>query len=103
MYVINLIYTAPRERVDDALEAHRAFLARWFDAGVFVVAGPKVPRAGGIILAAQIERDRLDDILASDPFAEQKLARYEVTEFKATRLAPGLNLPMPDSDSSSQG
>jgi len=25
----------------------------------------------------------------------QKLARYEVTEFKTTRLAPGLNLPMP--------
>jgi hypothetical protein len=31
---------------------------------------------------------------ASDPFAEQKLTRYEVTEFKATRLAVGLNLPI---------
>jgi hypothetical protein len=54
-----------------------------------------VPRDGGIILAVRIERERLDRILASDPFAEQKLARYEVTEFKTTRLAPGLNLPMP--------
>jgi hypothetical protein len=43
----------------------------------------------------RIERDKLDAILASDPFAEQKLARYEVTEFRATRLAPGMNLPMP--------
>jgi uncharacterized protein YciI len=95
MYVINLIYTAPLDRIDEALDAHRAFLAKQFDAGIFVAAGPKLPRDGGIILAVRIERDRLDQILASDPFAEQQLARYEVTEFKATRLAPGLNLPIP--------
>ncbi|MBB5416812.1 YciI family protein [Paraburkholderia atlantica] len=95
MYMINLIYTAPLDRIDDALDAHRAFLAKQFDAGIFVAAGPKVPRDGGIILAVRIERDRLDRILASDPFAEQQLARYEVTEFKATRIAPGLNLPTP--------
>ncbi|MBB5400165.1 YciI family protein [Paraburkholderia sp. BR13439] len=95
MYVINLIYTAPLDRIDDALDAHRAFLAKQFDAGIFVAAGPKVPRDGGIILAVRIERDRLDRILASDPFAEQQLARYEVTEFKTTRIAPGLNLPTP--------
>ncbi|MBN3850619.1 hypothetical protein G3N58_27915 [Paraburkholderia sp. Ac-20342] len=96
MYVINLIYTAPLDRIDDALDAHRAFLARQFDAGIFVAAGPKVPRDGGIILAVRIDRDRLERILASDPFAEQKLARYEVTDFKTTRLAPGINFPVPD-------
>jgi uncharacterized protein YciI len=96
MYVINLIYTASLDRIDDALEAHRAFLVRYFDAGIFIAAGPKLPRDGGIILAVRIEREKLDAILATDPFAEQKLARYEVTEFKTTRLAPGLNLPIPD-------
>ncbi|NPT33994.1 YciI family protein [Paraburkholderia xenovorans] len=95
MYVIDLIYTASLDRIDDALEAHRAFLARQFEAGVFVAAGPKVPRDGGIILAVRIERDKLDEILASDPFAQQNLARYEVTEFRTTRLAAGLNLPIP--------
>ena len=95
MYVINLIYTASLERIDDARDAPRAFVAKQLVAGLFVAAGPTVPRAGGIILAVRIERERLDRILASDPFAEQKLARYEVTEFKTTRLAPGLNLPMP--------
>ncbi len=93
MYVVNLTYTAPLERVDDALEAHRAFLERQFDAGVFIAAGPKLPRTGGIILAARIERERLDAILATDPFAQQQLATYAVEEFKVTRLAPGLNLP----------
>jgi len=65
------------------------------EAGVLVAAGPKVPGDGGIILAVRIDREKLDAILATDPFAVQKLARYEVTEFKTTRLAPGLNLPMP--------
>lgn len=54
-----------------------------------------MPRDGGIILAVRIEREKLDRILASDPFAQQQLARYEVTEFRTTRLTAGLNLPMP--------
>nr|WP_233804380.1 hypothetical protein [Paraburkholderia sp. HP33-1] len=53
-------------------------------------------RDGGIILARRIAHGRLERILRSDPFAEQQLARYELTEFKTTRLAPGLNLPIPD-------
>ncbi|SEA07421.1 YciI family protein [Paraburkholderia sartisoli] len=93
MYVVNITYTAPLDRVDDALEAHRAFLEQQFNAGVFIAAGPKLPRTGGIILAARIGRERLDAILATDPFAQQQLATYAVEEFKVTRLAPGLNLP----------
>jgi uncharacterized protein YciI len=96
MYIVGLTYTAPLDRIDDALDAHRAFLDRQFEAGVFVAAGPKVPRDGGIIVVVGIGRSRLDDILASDPFAQQNLVRYDVTEFKATRLAPGLNLRVPD-------
>lgn len=98
MYVINLRYTGALAEIDDALDAHRVFLERYFAAGVFVIAGPKVPREGGIILASGIERERLDAILAEDPFARQKLAHYDITEFKATRLAPGLNLPEPSSE-----
>jgi uncharacterized protein YciI len=93
MYVVNLRYTGPLAEIDEALEAHRDFLARYFAAGVFVMAGPKMPREGGVIIASAIERTRLDAILAEDPFAQQGLAHYEVIEFKATRLAPGLNLP----------
>jgi uncharacterized protein YciI len=98
MYLINLRYTGALAEIDDALEAHREFLVRYFEAGVFVIAGPKVPREGGIILASGIDRARLDEIIAEDPFAQQQLAHYDVTEFKATRLAPGLNLPEPASD-----
>jgi len=99
MYVINLRYTGALAEIDDALDAHRVYLERYFAACVFVIAGPKVPREGGIILASGIERDRLDAIIGEDPFAQQGLAHYDITEFKATRLARGLNLPEPSLDS----
>jgi len=95
MYVITLTYTASLERIDEALEGHRAFLDRHFESGIFIAAGARVPREGGVILATRVERSRLDQILASDPFAQQKLARYDVIEFNATRTAKGLNLPGP--------
>lgn len=96
MYIVSLTYTAALERIDDALPAHRDWLDAQFAAGNFVAAGPKVPRDGGVILASNMERARLDALLATDPFARQNLITYAVTEFKATRLAAGLNLPRPE-------
>ncbi|WP_028225361.1 YciI family protein [Paraburkholderia ferrariae] len=92
MYVVSLTYQASLEAIDEALEAHRQFLDTHFAAGVFIAAGPKVPREGGVILAAGIERERLDAILATDPFAVKGLAGYTVTEFKATRIGAGVQL-----------
>ncbi|HEV3429956.1 MAG TPA: YciI family protein [Paraburkholderia sp.] len=96
MYIVSLTYTASLERIDDALPAHRDYLDAQFASGHFVAAGPRVPRDGGVIIASNMERTRLDAILAGDPFAQQGLASYAVTEFKATRLAPDLNLPRPE-------
>ncbi|POR50195.1 uncharacterized protein YciI [Paraburkholderia eburnea] len=96
MYIVSLTYTASLEHIDDALPAHRDFLDAQFACGHFVAAGPMVPRNGGVIVASNMERARLDAILASDPFARQGLAAYTITEFKATRLAPDLNLPRPE-------
>lgn len=93
MYVIDIHYTASLERIDDALERHRAYLQPLFDKGIFIAAGPKVPREGGVILAARIDRDELDAILKTDPFVTEGLATYRVTEFRITRAASGFNVP----------
>ncbi|MGU7781393.1 YciI family protein [Burkholderia sp. PU8-34] len=93
MYVIDIHYTASLERIDDALERHRVYLQPLLDKGIFIATGPKVPRDGGVILAARIDRDALEAILQTDPFVTEGLATYGVTEFRMTRAAPGLNLP----------
>ncbi|KVN95629.1 hypothetical protein WJ70_11480 [Burkholderia ubonensis] len=93
MYVIDIHYIAPLDRIDDALERHRAYLQPLLDKGIFIAAGPKVPRDGGMILAARIDRDELEAILQTDPFVTEGLASYRVTEFRMTRVAPGVVLP----------
>ena len=51
--------------------------------GEFLYAGAKRPRTGGIIVAADMERSRLDEILAEAPFLRRGSARCTVTEFNA--------------------
>ena len=64
MFVVHLTYLVPLDQVDEALEAHRHFLDEHFAAGVFVAAGPKVPRDGGVIVATNVDRAQLGAILA---------------------------------------
>jgi uncharacterized protein YciI len=90
MFLIDVRYRVPLERVDQALADHVAFLQENYARGIFVLSGRKVPRSGGIILARNVGRVELDAILATDPFAQQGLATYEVTEFVASMTAPGL-------------
>lgn len=92
MFIVHLTYLVPLDAVDQALDAHRRFLDEHFAAGTFVAAGPKVPRDGGVIVATNVDRAQLDAILARDPFAIEGVAAYAVTEFKVTRIGPGVNL-----------
>jgi uncharacterized protein YciI len=69
--------------VDEAIEEHRAFLAKYVQQGVFLMAGAKVPRTGGIIIVKDVERARLDAILAEAPFLRRGSATCTVTEFNA--------------------
>ncbi|CAK6489871.1 hypothetical protein PANNVG_00713 [Pantoea sp. Nvir] len=83
MYIVSLSYFRPVEEVDALLEPHIQWLDRYFAAGVFLAAGRKEPRTGGIVLVKDIDRARLDTILAEDPFVA--VANYEVTQVNMTR------------------
>jgi len=88
MYVVSLTYRVPQEIVDFHNDAHIAWLQKAFDDGVFIAAGRKIPRTGGLLLS-QAERETLDASLALDPFYTNVVADFEVLEFHAGRVAPG--------------
>ncbi|MET9912412.1 YciI family protein [Streptomyces sp. NPDC006476] len=90
MFVLELTYTAPLDAVDALLPAHVAWLDEQFGKGVFLLAGRKNPRDGGIILALAEDRAQAEEIAAGDPFATGGVCTYRVTEFDATRTAPAL-------------
>ncbi|MDP9696897.1 UNVERIFIED_ORG: uncharacterized protein YciI [Arthrobacter globiformis] len=88
MYVVSLTYKVDQEIVDQHLDAHVDWLKDAFDEGVFIAAGRKVPRTGGVLLS-RADRPTLDGSLAKDPFNVHGVADFEVMEFAANRTAPG--------------
>ncbi|AUX71762.1 YciI family protein [Erwinia pyrifoliae] len=85
MYLVLLSYTRPMDEVNRLLEPHIEWINRYFADGVFISAGRKEPRTGGMIMVKEMDRARLDAILAEDPF--QAVASYDVTKVNITRSA----------------
>ncbi|MFW2853606.1 YciI family protein [Sphingomonas sp. TX0543] len=81
--LILLDYVKPLEDVDAQMEAHVAFLEQGFEQGVFVVAGRREPRTGGVILCRGVAED-IEALAQTDPFVVSGVATAEVVEFKAS-------------------
>ena len=90
MYLLVSRYTAPRERIEELVPAHREYLRRHFDAGHFIVSGRRVPWDGGVIVARGLSREALDAVIAEDPLTQAGAAETEVVEFDPLFAAPGL-------------
>jgi uncharacterized protein YciI len=84
MYIVSLTYKASLEAIDKELSNHIAFLKEQYAQGHFLASGRKIPRTGGIILATTKDKEELNKILEQDPFKQNNLADYEVTEFIPT-------------------
>ncbi|QWF82194.1 YciI family protein [Amycolatopsis sp. CA-230715] len=92
MFVVLQTYTAPIEEIDYVLPDHAEWLTKQYENGHFLASGKRNPCTGGVIVTRPMPRGKLDAILATDPFALQHLASYEVIEFSPTRTAPELRL-----------
>ncbi|WP_428644931.1 YciI family protein [Roseibium sp.] len=90
LFVIDLHYVAPMDKVDALLKDHRDFLEKHYSAGHFLASGPKIPRTGGVILAVAETRGAVEAIVRQDPFHAAGLAEYTVTEFEPRMSASGL-------------
>ena len=87
LFVIELIYKAPLADVDAAMTAHVRFLKKHYAAGTFLVSGRKIPRDGGIILAAGDSREAIESIMREDPFCARGLADVRIIQFRASQRA----------------
>ncbi|MDQ1538737.1 MAG: hypothetical protein QOE58_3130 [Actinomycetota bacterium] len=90
MFILELTYTVPLERVTNLLPDHMNWLEKHYAAGVFVASGRKVPRDGGVILAVAADRSGVEEIIATDPFVLAQVCEYRLTEFVATTVAADL-------------
>ena len=91
MFIVNLTYIVPLEKVDDYIDAHIEYLNIQYEKGHFLASGRKIPRDGGIILSNVESREALMAILEMDPFKINNLAEYSVTEFVPSKTADALS------------
>jgi len=88
MFIIELTYTADLSEIDAHMAAHVAFLKKYYAAGHFLVSGRKIPRNGGIIVAAGKNREQIESIICEDPFHRHRLADFRIIQFRASQRAP---------------
>lgn len=92
MFVIDLQYTAPLEKIDAAMADHVKFLKKYYSRNVFLASGRKVPRTGGIILAIASDRATAEKIMSEDPFCKLGLATVTITEFQTSQAHPTMKV-----------
>jgi uncharacterized protein YciI len=89
MFVISLTYKAGLDAVDSHLDAHVAWIKAAIADGWLLMAGRKVPREGGILLARG-ERTDIEAKAATDPFVVEGVADVSVIEFAPSFAVPEL-------------
>jgi uncharacterized protein YciI len=87
MFIIELLYKADLAEIDARMAAHVKFLKKYYASGHFLVSGRKIPRDGGIILAAGKSRQEIEAITEGDPFHAHGLADSRIIEFRASPRA----------------
>jgi uncharacterized protein YciI len=87
VFVIELLYKADLTEIDARMAEHVKFLKKYYDSGNFLISGRKIPREGGIILAAGKSRAEIEAIVREDPFIEHGLADFRIIEFRASQRA----------------
>lgn len=90
MFIVNLTYIVPLEKLDAHMSEHMQFLHKYYKQNTFVASGRKVPRTGGIILALAKSKEEVEKIMNEDPFVTLKLAEFSVTEFLTSQCHPEL-------------
>ena len=88
MFILKLTYTKPIAEVDRYLVEHRAWLDTLYTAREALCSGPQNPRTGGIIILSVKDKQRVEAIIAADPFHREGVATYEVIEFDPVKYAP---------------
>jgi uncharacterized protein YciI len=90
MFLILLQYVRPLTAIDHFMDAHTAFLDKYYEKGNFIFSGQKMPRSGGLILCHAENRRAVERILTEDPFEQHNLAMYDIIEFQPTQCVAGI-------------
>jgi uncharacterized protein YciI len=80
MYIVLLRFSDNKANASQFMEAHKEWLKRGFDDGVFLLAGGLQPNLGGGILAHDTSQSELERRVNADPFVAENVVTAEILE-----------------------
>jgi|GEM_PF-1179841 len=81
MYLLNVSYSQSPETVQPHIQPHGAWVKKYADEGLILFAGPKKSGLGGVIAVKSIDKSRLLEILAEDPYVISDVADIQILDF----------------------
>jgi uncharacterized protein YciI len=89
-FIVEATYLAPLEQIRATTPAHRAWLQKGYDLGLFLCSGPQDPPVGGFLVARAIAKVDLEAMFEEEPFKRAGLASYTFKEFQPVKRQPWL-------------
>ena len=80
MFMILLRFAANKDQTEQFFEAHKAWIKKGFEDGVFLLAGGIQPGVGGAIAAHNTTRKELGERIDKDPFVANNVVSAEILE-----------------------
>jgi uncharacterized protein YciI len=87
VYLMISTYQKPLAEVDQARDAHLAFIAGLEERGLAVTAGRQDPPVGGVILLDVDTEAQAQELIAQDPYVLRGLATYAAVGWQISRGA----------------
>ena len=87
MFIVLLRFSANRDKAGSFMDAHREWITRGFEDGVFLLAGTLQPGVGGGILAGNTSLAELQVRVNDDPFVAADVVTAEILEMAPSRAA----------------
>jgi len=85
VFIVMLKFSSKKELAGQFMDAHKQWIKRGFDDGVFLLAGSLEPSLGGGIMAHNTSLSDLQDRVNRDPFVAENIVRAEILEISPSK------------------
>ncbi|WP_159593373.1 YciI family protein [Chelativorans xinjiangense] len=91
MFVVLLRFSENKAKAPQFMEAHKAWIQRGIEDGVFLLVGSLEPNAGGALLAHATTLPALQARVNEDPFVAENVVGAEILEITPNRTEERLS------------
>lgn len=80
------------ESISPHVQSHADWVKKYINEKVFLVAGPKKNKTGGVILTKSMDSALLNKIIAEDSYVIANVCDYQIIDFDCKVVTTGLEL-----------